>query len=62
MISNATKLLIAVLLGVVISMGYGFCAPMLAKLDITTMRTIWEAVIIFVICLFAVGYLVKKFR
>jgi uncharacterized membrane protein len=62
MISNAAGLFIAVLGGVIISIMYTICAPAIAKLDVATMRTIWEAVIIFVICLFAVGYMVKKFR
>lgn len=60
--NSLTGLFIAVLGAAIITILYTLCAPMLAKLDVATMRTIWEVVIIFVICLFAVGYLVKKLR
>lgn len=59
--TEATKFFIAVLGAVVIMVLYGICAPALAKLDASTLRAIGEGVFIFVVCLFGLAILIKKF-
>jgi hypothetical protein len=59
--SETTKFFIAVLGAVIIMVLYGVCAPMLAKLDASTIRAIGEGIFIFVVCLFGLAILIKKF-
>lgn len=57
---NITRFFIALLLTVVVAIGYAICAPVLAKLDAATLRSIGEGIFIFVASLFGVAILVKK--
>jgi hypothetical protein len=59
--SDTTKFFIAVLGAVVIMVMYAIFAPTLAKLDAATLRAIGEGVFMFVVCLFGLAILIKKF-